>query len=265
MNLYGMVDSSEVIKWIEDKGVKPLFLAVSGSHMWGVARPDSDIDIRGVYLDPIEKVLSLYPGRDTIEAQGILGKDCDLQLYELGKALGMLNKHNGNLVELIESPTCFYDNKMLDWHALANKFLTKKLVGYYAGYYMSQRKRAAQNRGGKALLYTYRTVMTGIVLMRTGKIILDFYELKRTFEEMYNWHSWLLDAFLNREDWKQPVSDERLNLFECEWEQFCAILDDAKEHSSLPETYDGYDELNSILLQHRLECAKMTLRGEYGR
>ncbi len=252
MNLYGMAEPNEIVAWVEERGVKPLYLAISGSHMWGLARPDSDLDIRGVYIDPLEKVLSLHPGRDTIEALGILGKDIDIQMYELGKALGMLNKHNGNLVELMMSPTCFYDSGTVDWRMLVNKFITKKLAGYYLGYYSSQRKRAAVNRGGKALLYTYKTVLTGIMLMRTGRVILDFRELKSEFEYTYLWRSRLLDRFLARDDWNQPVDEEKLSLFECEWEVLCSLLKEEVAKSTLPEGYDGYDELNALLLQQRL-------------
>jgi predicted nucleotidyltransferase len=50
MNLFGMADSEEILSWINGKGVEPLYLMVSGSHACGLARPDSDLDIRGVYM-----------------------------------------------------------------------------------------------------------------------------------------------------------------------------------------------------------------------
>ena len=256
MNIYGIASSDEILEWIQSRGVTPLYLAVSGSHMWGLNRPDSDLDVRGIYLAPTEQILSLDPGRDTIEALNVLGKDVDIQLYELGKALGMLRKHNGNLVELLFAPTCFYNSNTVPWHELATKFVTKKLSHYYKGYFHSQRKRSATNRGGKALLHTYREIMAGIVLMRTGYIVYDFTTLKRTFEEMYKWRSHLLDSFMNRSEWRNPVSEERLNAFMVEWEKLEELLASEVEKSELPDGYDGYKVLNSILLRHRLSGAK---------
>ena len=252
MNLYGVIDSDEIVRWMRDKGVTPLFLSISGSHASGLSRPDSDLDIRGIYLDPLEKVLSLHPGRDTIEANGVIRPEVDLQAYELGKALGMLNNSNGNICHQLLAPTCFYSVSYINWRDLAEKHITKKLANYFHGYWHSQRKRAAVNRGGKALLYSYRELLSGILLMRTGKWIFDFHELKRTFEQTYGWHSCLLDAYMARESWKQPVAMDKLNDFEIEWEKLVELLNEETAKSSLPDSYDGYDELNRILLYQRI-------------
>jgi hypothetical protein len=250
VNLYGMADSEEIIQWLRDKGVEPLYLMVSGSHSNGLARPDSDLDIRGVYLSPIEKILSLAPGRDVIEGLDILGGKTDIQVYELKKALGMLLKGNGNAIHMFMAPTCFYSCGY-DWRALASKFITKKLRSYFAGYHQSQRKRAAEMRGGKSLLYSYREILSGIMLARTGSWIFDFRELKQRFEETFCWRSILLDGFMAREDWKQPVAPDKLSAFAIEWEYLVRLMYDEFEKSSLPDDYDGYEEMNSVLLTHR--------------
>ncbi len=252
MNLYSMAESENIIQWLRDKGVEPLYLMVSGSHACGLARSDSDLDIRGVYLDPTPKALSIYPGRDTIEGLGILGGSVDLQCYELKKALKMMGDHNGNIVHLFLAPTCFYDGLTLDWEKLASKFVTRRLHRYFRGYHDSQKRRVAQNRGGKSLLYSYREVMTGILLLKTGSWFFDFHELKRTFEKTFNWHSYLLDRFMERESWKVPVDPDKLSAFAIEWERLVKILDEEVQNSPLPETYDGEEELNRILLRHRL-------------
>lgn len=142
LSLYGMASGWDVLDWARAKNVTPLFLCVTGSHLWHLNRPDSDLDIRGIYLDPLEKVLSLHTGRNTIEALGILG-DCDIQMYEFGKVLKMLNDHNGNLVEMLLSPTAFYSALGYPsydyswWHDLASKYITKKLANYYRGYHVA--------------------------------------------------------------------------------------------------------------------------------
>jgi len=250
-DLFGMAKDREVIEFIEGYGVKPLFLCITGSHMWNLNEPDSDLDIRGIYIKPTDIVLSLHKGSDTIEACNVLRKDIDIQLYEIEKAFKMLQAHNGNTVEMLLSPTVFYQTIDVDWQRIAKKYLTKKLAHYYKGYYFSQRKRAARNRGSKALVYTYREIYQGIYLMRHGKLIYDFRELKNYFEKEYQ-PSKLLDKFLDRKkSWNIPVSEEMLRKFEKEWDVLLAIFDREYRTSSLPETFDGYTELNDLLLDLR--------------
>ena len=45
----------EAIKTIEsDRGCRVLFTMESGSRAWGFASPDSDYDVRGVYVKPLD-------------------------------------------------------------------------------------------------------------------------------------------------------------------------------------------------------------------
>jgi len=228
--------------------VKILTAGISGSHMWGLNTPESDIDIRGIYVAPIEQVLSLEHGADTIEATW---GEVDVQFYEVKKAFNMLNKNNGNLVELLLSPTVFYDTKEVPWRYIAKTYLVKELFHYYKGYYHSQRERASRNRGGKALLYTYREIMQGIWLMRKGEIIHNFYDLKRKFEKEFFTLAHL-EPYIARENWNKPVSPDELRMFEAEWEGLIGVLEREHKTSSLPESFDGYEQLNKVLLELRL-------------
>ena len=243
-----------VLDWLSEREITPLYLAISGSHMWGLSRPDSDLDVRGIYLDPLEKVLGLHPGRDTIEAVGILGGKVDLQLYELGKALRMLDGNNGNLVELFLADTAFYSVPYWGfWSELGSRFLTKALGPYYKGYFHSQRGRAAKNRGSKALVYTMREAMCGIVLLETGELVQDFWRLKAKFQSLHPWDFTLLDRYMSRERWNEPVSAEEIQRFEAEWECLLGLLRQAEANSRLPEHHGLTEHLNNILLDARLE------------
>jgi len=251
-DLYGLTTVEAVLDYVRARGGEPLFLMVSGSHMWNLARPDSDLDIRGVYLAPLPRVLSLHPGADTIEGQHILGGEVDLQLYEVGKALSMLARGNGNAVEMLLAPTVFYAHPNAEyWQSLARPFLTKKLRAYYMGYLHSQRKRAGQARGSKSLVYTYREGLAGICLLKTGRIIYDFHELRAWFEQHY-WQSPLLVEFMAA---REPVGEEKWRRFEAEWDALVLEMERAAQESTLPEAYDGYPELNNRLLGWRLDAA----------
>jgi len=250
-DLYGYTTDLEVKNWIESQyGVDVLFLTVTGSHMWNLAAEDADLDIRGIFIKPTEQILSIYKGRDTIESVGIMGKDIDIQLYEIEKVFKLLLAVNGNIIELLMSPTIFYQVKDIDWQGLAKKSLCRKLAKYYKGYATAQRKRATVNRGGKALVYTYREIMAGTWLMRTGKIVYDFTKLKPRFEKYYGFKSTLLDwAMVNK---TTPITKKVWEKgFLKDWDKLCRIFDDEESKSILPPQVDNYTRFNELLLDLR--------------
>jgi len=80
-----------------------LLLAVeSGSRAWGFPSPDSDYDIRFVYVRSRDWYLQLRPGRDVIETA--IEDDIDLNGWDIRKALGLLLKSNAVIGEWIASP-----------------------------------------------------------------------------------------------------------------------------------------------------------------
>lgn len=79
-----------------------LFAVESGSRAWGFPSPDSDYDLRFVYVGDLDRYLSLTPGRDVIE-EPIVG-DLDLGGWDLRKALGLMLKPNPTLLEWLSSP-----------------------------------------------------------------------------------------------------------------------------------------------------------------
>ena len=238
---------SIAISKLKDMGKLPLFLAISGSHAHGLATPNSDIDVRGVYLDPTKKVLSLHRGADTVQ---FTYGDVDFQGYELGKFLSMLLNNNGNMVRLLLSPICLYEHPDIPWRNLGHKFITKKLRHYYRGYAESQRKRSLSQRGGKALIYTYREMFEGLSVMRLGEPIFNFIELWRWVEDQGFYTDGLLYRYYGHTD--RRVTDEGWKQFYTEWDRLCQILDEETRKSNLPDSYDGYEECNNLLLKFRL-------------
>jgi len=85
-----------------NEGVRLLLTVESGSRAWGFPSPDSDYDVRFVYVRPRDWYLSLTPGRDVIEAPIV--DEIDLSGWDIRKALGLLLKSNAVVSEWIESP-----------------------------------------------------------------------------------------------------------------------------------------------------------------
>lgn len=85
--------------------VKVLFACESGSRAWGFASPDSDYDVRFVYVNRLPWYLTVDPGRDVIE-QPISGA-LDINGWDLRKALHLLRKSNPTLLEWLRSPIVY--------------------------------------------------------------------------------------------------------------------------------------------------------------
>ena len=229
-----------------------LYAAITGSHSWGLERPDSDIDIRGIYGWPTRRAMSLFPGDDNVETKN---DELDIQAYELAKVLRMLCAANGNIVEMLHNPltVCVHQKWGRRLMQLGRRCLTKRLVNYYKGYATSQRKRAMQNRGGKALVYTYREIFSGIYLMASGEIVFDFADLRQRIEEQWFRSELLGWALENRQT---PITMNQLNLFEKEWQYLTMLLNLEWAVSSLPENEPESfrDDCNSLLYEYRLSA-----------
>ena len=49
----------ETLNRLVEAGPRPLFATVSGAHLYGFASRDSDVDLRGAFVAPLEEVLGL--------------------------------------------------------------------------------------------------------------------------------------------------------------------------------------------------------------
>ncbi len=89
--------------------VRILFAIESGSRAWGFPSPDSDYDVRFVYVHKPEWYLSIDPRRDVIELP--IEGDFDINGWDLKKALQLLTKSNPVLLEWLSSPIVYRANE----------------------------------------------------------------------------------------------------------------------------------------------------------
>ena len=88
-----------------EHGVRVLYACESGSRGWGFASPDSDYDVRFIYVQPLSWYLRVSPHRDVIELP--ISDELDINGWELRKALGLLKKGNATLIEWLDSPVVY--------------------------------------------------------------------------------------------------------------------------------------------------------------
>jgi uncharacterized protein len=85
--------------------VRVLFACESGSRGWGFASPDSDYDVRFLYVHPLPWYLSVNERRDVIEQP--VSAIFDVSGWDLRKALGLLRAGNATLIEWLDSPVVY--------------------------------------------------------------------------------------------------------------------------------------------------------------
>ena len=119
---------------IEKKHKVKILLAVeSGSRAWGFASPDSDYDVRFIYMHDKEEYLRIDPIKDVIEWQ--LDEVLDINGWDLKKALLAFGKGNPNVMEWANSPIIY--RKAAEWDALKRTallyFSEKSALCHYYG------------------------------------------------------------------------------------------------------------------------------------
>lgn len=97
---------------IEKKeNIKILLAVESGSRAWGFASPDSDYDVRFIYVRQKEDYLRLDKIRDVIELP--LDDVLDINGWDLQKALRLLYKSNPTLFEWLSSPIVYLETSFV--------------------------------------------------------------------------------------------------------------------------------------------------------
>ena len=101
--------------------VRVLFACESGSRGWGFASPDSDYDVRFIYVHRLPWYLTVHPQRDVIELP--ISGELDVNGWDLRKALGLLAESNPTLIEWLRSPIVYREEAetMARFRALATE------------------------------------------------------------------------------------------------------------------------------------------------
>jgi uncharacterized protein len=114
-----------------------LLKSISGSRAYGLHTPQSDTDIKGVYILPQKEFYGL-----TYTDQ-VHNETNDIMYYELKRFMELLYKNNPNIIELLNSPEdCIQFRHPIMDLVKPEMFLSKLCKQTFAGYAFSQIKKA---------------------------------------------------------------------------------------------------------------------------
>lgn len=153
------------LKEIEAReNIRVIHCVESGSRAWGFASPDSDYDVRFIYVRPPEYYLRLDKTRDVIEWQ--LDDTLDINGWDLQKALRLLHSSNPTLFEWNNSPIVYKTTpEWAEISAIIGHFFQKK-AGLY--HYLSTAKKNYREylKGDMVKLKKYFYVLRPILACR---------------------------------------------------------------------------------------------------
>lgn len=152
-----------------------LHVGLVGAHDYGFPSPDSDLDLKGMHLAPTTSLLGLTPISDTHDVLTELeGVELDLTTHEAGKALALLLRGNGNVLERLMAPVQAYATDALDeLRALATGALSKRFAQHYRGYFGGMVREHEREPRAKSALYACRVALTGIHLLGAAECRTD--------------------------------------------------------------------------------------------
>jgi len=230
-----------------------VFATISGAHLYGFPSPDSDYDLRGVHLLPLEEVVGLDVGRETVEASGMKdGIEIDLVTHDAKKFFGLVLKKNGYVLEQIYSPLVIHTTpEHRELKQIAAACITRHHAHHYLGFAATQWKLFQKENPPrvKPLLYVYRVLLTGIHLMETGEVEANLRHLNESAKLPF------VDDLIERKlagPEKSQLPEADLGFHEGEYQRLVTKLESASEKSHLPELPSGRDTLNDLLLRLRL-------------
>jgi uncharacterized protein len=245
------VDLAAMRQLVEGLDFHPLFITVSGAHLYGFPSSDSDVDLRGCHRLPLRDVVGLDLPEQTLEHETVHeGTEVDLVSHEVGKYLRLLVRNNGYVLEQVFSPIVVLGREFLDeLRPLARRCITRHHYHHYRGFYATQRKLIAKEepKRAKPVLYAYRVLMTGIRLLQSGEVEANLRRLNEHFRFAF------LDELIARK-----VGGENTSVGELDWSfhearlaELESRLEQAFTDSPLPEDRDR-KSISDFLVRLRL-------------
>jgi hypothetical protein len=149
-----------------------IYRCIVGSRAYGLDTEESDTDLRGIYIAPVELQWSLFGAPEQFEDNAT--QSC---YWELQKFLTMALKANPNILECLYSPLVEKVTPLgQELLAVRQHFLSQMIFQTFNGYAMSQFKKIEQDRRNhgevrwKHAMHLLRLLLTGAAALREGRV-----------------------------------------------------------------------------------------------
>ncbi len=234
----------------KQENIRILLAVESGSRAWGFASPDSDYDVRFIYVRKIEDYLKLETVRDVIELP--IDDVLDINGWDLQKTLRLLHKSNPTLFEWFSSPIIYMETEFADQFRkiMANYFSSKRSLYHYismaAGNYREYLKRDMVR--AKKYFYVLRPILACRWILEKGTpppMLFSELMASQLPERLRDDVNRLLELKMNSPEVREIPRIEKLN------EYMDSSIDEIKNIlQSMEETKTpDWQELNDLFLR----------------
>lgn len=159
----------EKLSQIEQReNIRILYACESGSRAWGFASPDSDYDVRFIFVRPVEDYLRVKELPDYIDAE--LNDVYDINGWDLKKFFKQLYKSNPVIFEWADSPIVYKSSE--EWEKIKANMqdfvLQVAMIHHYRGMAKSNVRSnfATSEVVLKKYLYVLRPVLACVWIMQ---------------------------------------------------------------------------------------------------
>lgn len=144
-----------------DVDSRTIFLTKHGSHAYGTNTETSDVDVKGICIEPMQHQLGFLhtfeqhermgtnEGGNLAKLKSLHGKDADVVVYSLKKFAKLAADCNPNIIEVLhvaDEDVLFVDDFGERLREIRNDFLSKKAKFTFSGYAHAQLKRIKTHR-----------------------------------------------------------------------------------------------------------------------
>lgn len=232
-----------------------LFATISGAHLYGFPSPDSDFDLRGAHRLPLENVVGLDLRDETLsDSRFIEELEMDIVTHDIRKFFGLLLKKNGYVLEQLYSPLVVHTTpEHEELKEIARGCITRHHSHHYLGFSEMEWNLFLKEspRRVKPILYVFRVLLTGIHLVRTGRVEANLVTLNHAARLPY-----LTDLIARKVAGPElsTLPDSDISLYEAEYLRLRAELENAHETSPLADTpsAETRSAINDLLVRLRI-------------
>jgi len=141
--------------------IKILYACESGSRAWGFPSPNSDYDVRFIYVHPRDKYLSI--DEPATQLTFPINDELDFHGWDLKKTLQLIRKSNTTPFEWLQSPIIYQQNDVISaslWALCQHYFNARGNIYHYLGIAKSALQTGdGQQIGIKKLFYVLRPLL----------------------------------------------------------------------------------------------------------
>lgn len=143
--------------------IKILYANESGSRAWGFPSPDSDYDVRFIYVKPMDSYLSIKKDDDFLNFP--INDELDVYGWDVKKVLQLVYKSNTTPFEWLQSPIVYMQHegfKEILFELCHNYFNAKGNIHHYIG--IAKNALSSLNNNNeikiKKLFYVLRSLLS---------------------------------------------------------------------------------------------------------